>query len=26
VGVLYEPASNTIVLYRTITGAGLEGR
>jgi len=26
VGVLYEPASNTIVLYRTITGTQLEGK
>jgi sialidase-1 len=26
VGVLYEPASNTIVLYRTITGTNLEGK
>ena len=25
-GVLYEPNSNTVVLYRAITGAGLEGR
>ena len=25
-GVLYEPNSNTVVLYRAIAGAGLDGR
>ena len=26
IGVLYEPNSNTVVLYRAIAGAGLDGR
>jgi len=26
IGVLYEPASNTIVLYRAISGTNLEGK
>jgi hypothetical protein len=26
IGVLYEPNSNTVVLYRAIAGADLDGR